>query len=58
MKILQMEPENQEKYGNRNNNETERTLIGIEMRHLQMVVMVALLLLLDLNRQSMKQYLP
>jgi hypothetical protein len=26
MKILQMEPENQEKYGNRNNNEIERKL--------------------------------
>jgi len=26
MKILQMEPENQENYGNRNNNEIERKL--------------------------------
>jgi hypothetical protein len=26
MKILQMEPENQEKYGNGNNNEIERKL--------------------------------
>jgi hypothetical protein len=26
MKIVQMDPENQEKYGNRNNNEIERKL--------------------------------
>jgi hypothetical protein len=26
MKIIQMEPENQEKYGNGNNNESERKL--------------------------------